>query len=229
MKLSKADAQFLSATPAIASLCEGSAHGKRKPREREEVEWMLAAARTGIEMAYYFKIKKEYDTYLASVDSAIRNLRPPSFTEPPIGPPSGEASERWVDIDRAKRVAREMYEFLSATIKLRAFNAKSQHELANIATIPDFEEFQEGFRRDADQVLMTAYILWEARLCRFREPMPLELALFALAVGLEPPITVPPKAGDSERKRRDKWGHTLERGRQYARKMLFIPGEVPAP
>ena len=220
--LSDADAPFTSPTKARQTLEKA---GRRRPARSPEVaERMVRAARLGLDFHYEQSALAELLRYIEELDRAI----PKKFSKPkPVKTEltrEANPTEHWVQAEALIALTRAQYDQLLTMATAR------QQARKTFGPGPGYSPLDPGAPavdsllqdRDAPQVLMAAYILKDAHDNGYAEPLPVELAYIAVVLGVDNAIKSnhDPDVGA---KRRDRWGHSLKRGRQYAIQRAFIP------
>ncbi len=209
-----ADSQFYSSENARIALLT-DVPGSRKARQPKELEHLLTAARRGVFLAYKKLIEKEANDWFDYAQRIIDTIKPPRFSVPPLKPTTDEEFSMEREMADWSRIAKGQYDSFFAVATARRVIAKTYGDETLKALFQD---------ADAVPVVMGAYILFECHQRGYREPQPVELALIAVAIGLEPPITPPERRGESEgagddsaANRSARWRHRLEKAREYAR------------
>lgn len=219
---SDADAPYTS--PARARQALEKAASRRPARSPDVAERMVRAARLGLDFHYEQSALAELLRYIEELDRVI----PKKFSKPKLIKPTAtreeNPTEHWVRAEELIALTRAQYD------QLLTLAAARQQARKTFGPGPGYNPLVPGTPavdsllqdRDAPQVLMAAYILKDAHDNGYAEPLPVELAYIAVVLGVDNAIKSnhDPDVGA---KRRDRWGHSLKRGRQYAIQRAFIP------
>jgi hypothetical protein len=178
--------------------------GGKTGRPPEVAQRMLAAARRGAERFYRDQVSHEWYEYLDRLERLVDRLKPPDFSPPPV-PPEDSPSEIWRDAEKAKAFANGFYETLGATLAAR----ERVREQFGPAVDKTFYENP----RDGAKVSVVLELFRDAFDNQYEIPSAAELALIAVAIGIDEPMrgTGDQDGGDN---RRARWQQTLSKSKQ---------------
>ena len=191
--------------------------GGKTGRPPEVVRHMLAAARRGTERFYREQVSHEWYEYQDRLERLLRRFKPPDFSPPPV-PPEDSPSEIWRDAEKTKAFAHSFYESLGVTLAAR----ERVRELFGPAVDKTFYENP----RDGAKVSVVLELYRDAFDHQYDIPSAVELALIAVAIGLDDPMrgTGDPDGGDN---RRARWQQTQNKAKQLIQ--LELGPEFVAP
>jgi hypothetical protein len=194
------DSLYLSVDNARRGLTLENPGGKPS-REIEVVEMMVKAARKGVDTFYGDLVAHEWYVYMDRMEAVLARLKPPSFSEPPL-PPEGVPSEAWKRAGETKAGAQRYFDLVHSPFLAR----REVREKFGPAVDKTFYENP----RDAVKVSMVMELLRNAFDNGYGPPQAAELALLAVAIGLESPMRHlgDPDGGDN---RRARWQQTLNK------------------
>lgn len=200
---------------------------RSRPARSEEVrDRMLRAARDGLDFWYEQTALAEMDRYM----DVLEQLVPKKFPKPkPVTPPvprEENPGRYWVRAEDHIRLTQGFYDRLLVLVQARQEVRRQLGPQAGYVSEFGVPAVMDLLRdRDAAKVLMTAFVLRDACDAGYAEPMPVELAYIAVALGFEP-VMEPERdrdATDRADTRRDNWGHPLKRAEKYAAARAWIP------
>lgn len=197
------DEMYLS--PASARLAlELSIPGGKEGRSAEVAEHMLAAARRGAERFYRDQVSHEWYEYQDRLEGLMKRFKPPDFSPPPV-PAEGEPSETWKSAEELKAFAQRFYEMIGATLAARK---RMQEKFGPVIDKTFYEN-----PRDGAKVSVVLELYRDSVDHQYDVPSAVELALVAVAIGLDEPMhgTGDPDGGDN---RRARWQQTQNKARR---------------
>lgn len=190
--------------------------GGKRARTKDVAEQMLAAARHGVGWFYKQLVSREAWLYQDRLEKVLKRLKPPEFSEPPI-PAEQLPPEMRADAERTISGCVAFYNMTMATLQAR-------HHAQEIFG-PNVERIFLDNPRDGVKVAMTLEILRNAFDAHYEETQAVELALIAVVIGLELPMSSPGDPDDGTN-RRGRWQQTLIKSKELLSQEL-VSGPPP--
>jgi hypothetical protein len=178
--------------------------GGKAARPPEVVQHMMVAARRGAERFYRDQVSHEWYEYQDRLERLLKRFKPPDFSPPPL-PAQARPSEIWRDAEKTKAFAHRFYDSLGVTLAAR----ERVREQFGPAVDKTFYENP----RDGAKVSVVLELLRDSFDHQYEIPSAVELALIAVAIGVDDPMrgTGDPDGGDT---RRARWQQTLNKAKQ---------------